>query len=204
MRLSEVFAEADGFSMRTHAPDVAWLMARQVLVSDFAEFMREYIYVVVASGFRGAVAATLTDRLHACLDFEAGVIKESMESIFKNKAKTLAITKTFYSLKDNYEDASKEWRVPADLQALPFIGPTTCWHLARNIGLQSSVKPDLHMKRLFNRLFKRSDASFIQERIVELAKALGQPPGVVDFKLWVYLSHEGKVKDCCNGGQRLR
>lgn len=204
MSLSEVFVEADNFSTRTHASDVAWIMDRQVLITDFVEFMREYIYVVIASGFRGAVAAALTDRLHACIDFESGVIKEKLEGVFKNKAKTMAIERTYYSLKDNYTEVSKEWKDPTDLQALPFIGSTTCWHLARNIGLQSSVKPDLHMKRLFNRIYRRSDPSFIQEKIIELARAVGQPPGVVDFKLWVYLSHEGKVKDCCNGGRRLR
>jgi hypothetical protein len=33
------------------------------------------------------------------------------------------------------------------LQSLPYIGPVTCYHLAKNIGLQVA-KPDHHLTRL--------------------------------------------------------
>jgi hypothetical protein len=36
---------------------------------------------------------------------------------------------------------------PERLQMLPWIGPVSCYHLARNIGLDC-VKPDLHLVRL--------------------------------------------------------
>lgn len=36
---------------------------------------------------------------------------------------------------------------------LPFIGPVTCYHLSRNLGVKSTVKPDLHLCRLVSNLF---------------------------------------------------
>ncbi|CAL5988300.1 Conserved_hypothetical protein [Hexamita inflata] len=91
-----------------------------------------------------------------------------------------------------------------DLSRLPYIGPVTCYHLARNIGLSSCVKPDLHLKRLVNSLFGNDDEKFVQQIIQKLADQLQKTPGEVDFSLWVWLSHEGCQKEGCCGILRLR
>jgi hypothetical protein len=80
--------------------------------------------------------------------------------VFKNQQKVNAICQT-YQLHKNYETISKTWKQPEDLMKLPFIGKTTCQHLARNIGLQSCVKPDLHLKRLILKLFGNDKEEFV-------------------------------------------
>ena len=52
-------------------------------MDDFDEFFLEYVYVVVASGFKAAFAARVTPLLVACHGDVA-----SMRQHFKNKAKT--------------------------------------------------------------------------------------------------------------------
>jgi hypothetical protein len=62
---------------------------------------------------------------------------------------------------------------------IPFIGPVTVWHLARNIGVDCA-KPDRHLARL-TQLFGFDDASALCEAV---ANAVRERVGVVDIVLW--------------------
>jgi hypothetical protein len=71
----------------------------------------------------------------------AKILKEGEKSRFTNETPP------------QFDKGWLEWRqenlsTPELLQKLPFIGPVTCYHLARNIGLLDVVKPDLHLERL--------------------------------------------------------
>ncbi|KAH0575637.1 hypothetical protein SS50377_23277 [Spironucleus salmonicida] len=200
LKLQQIYESSITFTNANHPDDLKWLNNRLTLVTSFDDFFEEYCYCVVASGFRGSTAGKLAPLLAA----QKGNFEKSI-AIFKNKQKIKAICSCYSNLSTNYQSVSKNWKVPSDLQSLPFIGSVTCFHLARNIGLCSSVKPDLHLVKIIEKLFQQSDNEFVQLKIKELADKNKSPHGVVDFNLWIYLSHnEGQTMKCCGGKIRLR
>lgn len=200
-KLQEIYLKAREFTKATHNSDLEYLQHTNKVIDNFEQFYEEYCYCVVASGFRGAVAAKLAHQLAACNGDYDECIK-----IFKNQVKVRAICKCYEKLSETYPEVKDTWKRPEDLTQLPYIGNITCYHLARNIGIQSCVKPDLHLMRLIENLFggKKSEKE-VQRIISELAKENNVEPGIADFCLWVYLSHnQGQRKPCCDGGLRLR
>lgn len=212
-KLLTFFLEARKFTLAHHAADFEWIDSRTTLVLEFPEFMEEFIYVVIASGFKGKTAARLTPHLFAVVARElqfghamlADAVVEEMMEIFRNKVKIGSIARAYSLLYAEYTRVSTTWSTPQDLVSLPYIGPVTCWHLARNIGLVSCVKPDLHLKRLIGGIFGTDSDQFVQDVVGKLAKRCDMNLGTTDFCLWVFLSHkEGSVQECCDGGYRLR
>jgi endonuclease III len=67
------------------------------------------------------------------------------------------------------------------LQELYYIGPTTAYHLAINIGFQLA-KPDVHLTRIMN----ACGYNDVQEFCGLISKATGDPVPIVDFVLWLY------------------
>lgn len=65
--------------MKTHKSDYDFISKRKDIVKDFDSFYSEYVYCVIASGFKGLVAAKLASKLVACKGDE----KKCFE-IFKN------------------------------------------------------------------------------------------------------------------------
>lgn len=207
--LHNLYLQAKAFAEKTHSMDIERLRAKTNLTEDPAVFLEDYIYTVLASGFRARVASEYTKKIMKCLDFANGAIIVPIEEVFKNQRKCNAIKETFMLFSgvtgaEEYHRISKSWKKPKDLTELPMIGPTTCWQLARNIGLCSEAKPDIHMKRLFKHLFHNDDSDFILKTFQRLADTLQEPAGIIDFIVWIYLSHNGKEKDCCHGGYVLR
>lgn len=217
------FDMAWAFTQRTHTPDMVWIGQRQTLVTTFEDFYREYCYVVVASGFRGRTAARLAPLLAACCGDEKAMLR-----VFKNKQKCAALARVWRDGQERWAEMRASWRTEDDLCALPRIGPIVKYHLARNIGLRSCVKPDLHIVRYANELYKTERDDGAEQRAQRLVQTIatehGIAPGVADFALWVWLSHraarvrtgtkrkreseqyldEAQVLECCNGGYRLR
>jgi thermostable 8-oxoguanine DNA glycosylase len=88
---------------------------------------------------------------------------------------------------------------------LPFIGGITKYHLARNIGLISCAKPDLHLCRWCGRITGREDEETVHEVTRRIAESVEKKQGTVDFAIWVWLSHnKGDELECCHGGFALR
>ncbi|EFO61482.1 Hypothetical protein GLP15_5070 [Giardia lamblia P15] len=207
--LHDLYIQAKIFAEKTHSMDVERLRTKINLTEDPEVFFEEYVYTVLASGFRAKVASEYTKKILLCLNFSMGVVITPLEEVFRNQRKCTAIKETFMQFSgpagaEKYRLISHTWKKPQDLTELPMIGPTTCWQLARNIGLCSAAKPDVHMKRLFQRLFHNSDSEFILKMFQQLANTLHEPAGIVDFVVWIYLSHNGKEKDCCHGEYLLR
>jgi hypothetical protein len=65
------------------------------------------------------------------------------------------------------------------LQSLPFIGPVTSFHLAKNLGMDV-VKPDRHLCRLASALSYDSPLQMCDT----IANAVGDRLAVVDLVLW--------------------
>lgn len=67
------------------------------------------------------------------------------------------------------------------LLQLPYFGPATSCHLAKNIGV-AVVKPDRHLSRMAARCRHGSPAELCQA----ISERTGDPIGLVDLVLWRY------------------
>jgi len=175
--------------------EIIWQGA--VRTSDITEsdFLREAAWVIFCSGFRERTLRRHFSYLSLSFcDWEsAKVISENAAACrtaalaaFNNQRKVNAVIEIarrivrvgFPTLKDDF--LSKPIEV---LQTLPYIGPITVFHLAKNLGLPVA-KPDRHLQRLAVAL-SYPDAHLLCQDIATLT---GDPPQVVDLIFWRYLA----------------
>ncbi|KAH0791132.1 hypothetical protein GPJ56_004943 [Histomonas meleagridis] len=187
------------FTKKTHESDLNRIDSLNGLMENFDDFFYEFVYVVLASGFKGRIAAKLTPLLVDCKGD-----MDKMGKIFKNKSKLNAINK-IWNMKDQWDKLRSSFHTVNDLTSLPYIGDVTKYHLARNIGLISCAKPDLHLCRWAEKICGKGDEESVSKIINAIANKVGRKQGGVDFALWVWLSHnKGDELECCNGGYALR
>jgi hypothetical protein len=158
-----------------------------------SDLLREAAWVIACSGFREATVRKAFDYMSLCFcDWEsadsivanASLCVNAARRVFDNDRKLSAIIGVAGRIKDvGFADLKAEiLRDPlAQLQAFDYIGPTTCWHLAKNLGLDSA-KPDRHLNRLAAQ-FGFDDAFTF---CMYLADEFGEQIRVVDFVLWRY------------------
>ena len=187
------------FTMKTHGSDLNRIDSLNGLMTNFDDFFYEFVYVVIASGFKGRIAARLTPQLVDCKGN-----MEKMQKIFKNQQKLNAISK-IWNMRDQWDQLRSSFRTVDDLVKLPYIGEITKYHLARNIGLTSCAKPDLHLCRWCEKICGKSDEEAVSYVTKAIGEKVGRKQGSVDFALWVWLSHnKGEELECCHGGYALR
>ena len=127
-----------------------------------------------------------------------------MQKHFKNQRKLNAIEQ-LWQRRPEWSELRPSLRTVDDLARLPYIGEITKFHIARNIGLISCAKPDLHLCRWCKKITGRDDEAIVPIVTQALADRVSRKQGTVDFALWVWLSHtQGDAMDCCNGGYALR
>ncbi|OHT09829.1 hypothetical protein TRFO_21108 [Tritrichomonas foetus] len=193
------YLEAYNFTLDTHKSDMERINSLNGLLKNFDDFFYEYVYVVMASGFKGKIAARLTPLL---VDCKGNMAK--MQEIFKNQRKLDSIKKVWDN-KENWEETRESFKSVDDLLNLPYIGNITKYHLARNIGLLSCAKPDLHLCKWVEKITGDKSEDMVNKVTKEIAEKLKRKQGTVDFALWVWLSHNrGEEAECCHGGYALR
>ena len=137
------------------------------------KFAREAIFVICSSGMRNTVAQTIFDRCMGAL--RAGV---SVRTVFGHPGKAAAIDHIWAERKRLYS----AYRSAADpveyLATLPWVGPITKYHLAKNFG-GDFAKPDVHLNRL-------ADAENVsaQELCERLGRESGYRAATIDLILW--------------------
>lgn len=168
--------------------------------ADFTEFteielLREHAWVALCSGFRESAVRQVFDHVSLCFcDWESAEAIVSAGEIccttaalaFANRLKLRGILSTARYINNiGFEEFKQS--VQADpinrLQVLPFIGPVTSWHLAKNLGLDVA-KPDRHLVRVSERLGFRSADDLCRE----LAATTGEQAKVVDLIVWRYIA----------------
>lgn len=153
-------------------PDIAWAEALQP-PTDADEFAREIIFVICNSGMRFTVARQIYDR--CCAALHAG---EPVSTVFGHHGKAAAIERTWT---DRRSLLARYLAAPDKLEflgALPWIGPTTKFHCAKNFGLELA-KPDVHLQRLADRCNVTAQAL-----CEHLARDTGYRVTTVDTLLW--------------------
>lgn len=136
-------------------------------------FAARAIYVICNSGLGNAVAAGIYAR---CL--EALKVGASAATVFGHPGKRDAIDMIWA----NREALFAAYRAAPDLlgflRTLPWIGPVTAYHLAKNLGADVA-KPDLHLTRLAAR-----DHTTPQQLCGRLARQTGYRIATIDTVLW--------------------
>lgn len=153
--------------------------AKNIQPPETAEgFALEAIYVVICSGMKAQIAQVIyirvRDRLH-----KGEAIHGS--SAYRHNGKAKAIDRLWAereSLFHSYMALATNAERLAFLGDLPWIGPITRYHLAKNFGLQV-IKPDRWLERIAY-VHRTTPESFC----AYLSKTTGDPFPLVDTVLW--------------------
>lgn len=182
---------------RRHWAEVEW--QRSVELEDFTEtdFLRECAWVVLCSGFRESIVRLIFDHVSLCFcDWESAdaILSSSTLCVttarasFRNVAKLNALVQIAAAIKERgfSEFKASVLREPiSTLRTLPFIGPVTSWHLAKNLGMDVA-KPDRHLVRIASQLgFDNA-----HDVCSAISRSVGEPLKVVDLVLWRYLAEQ--------------
>lgn len=153
------------------------------------EFLSEAAWVIINSGFRESVARRLFPAITLCFcDWEAAEIARSAGGCRAAALKVFAHAGKIDAIIDIAMKVDSDWPAlrnriadqPLEhLKALPFIGPITASHLAKNLGY-SVAKADRHLVRTANTW----GCGSVQALCDRIALATGDPVGVVDLVLW--------------------
>jgi hypothetical protein len=185
-RNAEKHIRAAGFGW-----ELDWQRRRSFEALTEQDLLRESAWVVLCSGFREAIVRNVFDYISLCFcDWEsaAEISRHQRTCIdtaawgFSNRRKLQAIASIADLIHDHGFETLRN-QLSEDpisrLQIFPFIGPTTSWHLAKNIGF-NVAKNDRHLARLAL-LHGFSDAHALCELIAETT---GEPLSVIDIVLW--------------------
>ncbi len=140
---------------------------------DAEAFALETIFVICNSGMRFTVAQKIFDRVKRAL--QAG---NSASDVFGHKAKAAAIDTIWQTRAQLYRDFMDSEDRMAFLRAIPWIGPTTVFHLGKNFGEQVA-KPDVHLVRL-GKLWGKEPQALCED----LAAMTGYRVATIDTLLW--------------------
>ena len=142
---------------------------------DAESFFAEYAWVVLNSGMKNQVAWKIWERIKGALHCALPVC-----AAFNHPGKSKAIQEAW----ERREEIFRKYLAQADdqklawLEALPWIGPITKYHLGKNLGMDL-CKPDRHMVRIAGGYRMTPE-----ELCSTLARVTGDRIGTVDYVLW--------------------
>ena len=180
--------------------EIIWQANRELEEISETGFLKEAAWVVLNSGFRESVARKKFNHLSLSFgDWEsAGFIVDNRELCmscaldgFGHRGKVRAIADIADQVARSGFDLLKQdiFDDPiSTLRRLPYVGPVTVWHLAKNIGCDVA-KPDRHLVRV------ASEFGFdcVHTFCGEISEATGERVGVVDIVIWRYCASLRKL-----------
>lgn len=137
------------------------------------EFAREAIYVICNSGMRVTVANDIYWKCVYALNRG-----DSAATVFGHPGKVWAIDHIWANRRKLFTHYRKAENKLAFCQSLPWIGPVTKHHLAKNLGV-NTVKGDVHLQRL-----ARREGITPLQLCERLATQSGYREATVDTILW--------------------
>lgn len=136
-------------------------------------FLLEYTWVVINSGMKNQIAEKIYKKILSAWDE-----KKSTDIVFGHYGKAKAIEFVKNNIDIIYIDYQKSKDKLAFLNNLPFIGPITKYHLARNLGF-NFVKPDRHLVRISSN-YNMSPIKLCKR----ISQSTGDKLGLVDIIIW--------------------
>ena len=160
---------------------------------DEREFLGQYCWVVFASGFRVSILKKHFEKISEVFhDFKPADVARmkppKVENLpIRNKSKVYGFLK---GAKMIHEESWKNFKARLGtegtdvLKELPYIGDTNKYHLAKNIGLEDTAKPDVHLERCAEEC-----STTVDELVSFLADEYEMTKHLVDAVLWEYKRH---------------
>lgn len=191
-----LFIKASGYSVASGF-DVAVEQQRATRLDRLTEreFLRESAWVVLCSGFRESTVRRCFAHISLCFcDWESAesiveaypACKLAAKYAFANDAKLDGIVGIARHVArigfGNFKRVVLRNPISA-LQELPYIGPITVWHLAKNLGVDTA-KPDRHLARVSSKLGFPDVTSFC----AAIASATGERVSIIDLIIWRFLA----------------
>lgn len=156
-------------------------------------FMKEYCWVVLASGLSDKVVSKVFPKIQSIfknwesLDFiveNSYCLFPEVLKVFNNKLKISAIFQTINYIRTIGFDSVKRKIKTLGLDYLktfPFIGEATCFHFAKNIGLPYA-KPDRHLLKISKNIGYKTP----HELCAVISDLVAEKIQVVDLVIWRY------------------
>ena len=160
-----------------YAKEIEYVQKLQPFPCYVDLFLHQYIFVVLSAGMKNQVVEKIMQKMVASGKYDPSVIG--------HPGKRAAIELAFKEHRQWYGQLSRSPDKLAYLETLPWIGPITKYHLARNIGIDVA-KPDRHLVRIAERFGYGSGHSDVQRMCGFISKQTGEKIGVVDVILWRY------------------
>ena len=176
--------------------EIAWQETVSLAKVTATGFMREAAWVVFASGMRESIVRSKFHDLGSAFEqWRPDAIQRNSDGcrrralkVFNHAPKVDAVVEIASTVEaSGVQEVIEELRLhgPTALRRLPFIGPITCFHLAKNLGC-AVAKPDRHLERIAGAL-GYDGASHLCRMISD---RLDEPIQVVDLVLWRYATLE--------------
>ena len=174
-----------------YGTEIAWQASLDFDLITEADFLREHAWVALSAGMHERVIRRCFSVISRCF-YNWRCAKTIVEKedecrrlalkYFNNPHKIDGIIKTACII-DSFGFASYKEAIRRNplqvLQSLPFVGPVTRYHLAKNIGLPFA-KPDRHLVRLANSV----GYSDVQQFCKDISECVDDSIPVVDIVLW--------------------
>lgn len=152
--------------------DIEW--AKKVSAPLSAEgFAREVIFVICNSGMKAQIAGVVFNRI-----MEALLSGRPATEAFRHPGKSAAIQSIWTNRVQLFWFYLFAEDKLALIEALPWIGPITKYHVAKNFGVDC-CKPDRHLVRI-----AKSYNTTPDRLCAQLAAATGDRIGLVDLVIW--------------------
>jgi hypothetical protein len=180
--------------------EVAWQQSRSIATLRESDFLREYAWVIFCSGFRESIVRRWFSYLSLCYcDWESSweilqckeqCVASALRAINHPRKHEAIIHVAELIHQDGFGQFKEalEHHSASALRSLPFIGPITAQHLAKNCGVMTA-KPDRHLVRLSHSL-GFEDAHSLCASISQMS---GCSVNVVDLILWRFIA-DGQSK----------
>ncbi len=143
MTLETYLKLREGVIQMGYEHDITWV--ETLVPPDNPDlFWAEYAWVVLNSGMKEQIARKIWEKVRPAVISGAGA-----RSVFGHEGKAAAIDRVY---RDRVKLYHEYMALPAEKQLdwireLPWIGPITCYHLAKNYALDV-CKPDRHLVRI--------------------------------------------------------
>jgi hypothetical protein len=175
--------------------EILWQESVNINLVTESDFLREHAWVTLSAGmqervirnlFRGIVSSFYDFQSAEVIVENKCVCRSAALRHFNNQRKIDAI---IFMAQKIYDEGFEQFKgclctnPLATLQSLPYIGPVTCFHLAKNIGIQVA-KPDRHLTRLAH----RAGYDDVQLFCRDISVLTGDSIPVVDIVLWRFAS----------------
>jgi hypothetical protein len=171
--------------------EISWQEQRCLDEVDERSFLREAAWVVLSSGMRESVIRRLFPSIEVAFghwNSAAWIVEHRCEckamaqQAFRHERKIDAVLEISRVVASTgvipLLEALRE-RGPDALLPLPYMGPATSRHLAKNLGVDTA-KPDRHLVRVAEATGYPSPSSLCEH----LAELVGDSAAVVDLVIW--------------------